>query len=1252
LVLFVPTYILMKKNKFLKTFFIGALVCVMASGLPSLIALAALDWVERQPAGDVDGNWRIVASDADGSNIIIGQSGRLYTSSDSGANWTERQPAGDVDGVWTSVASDADGSNLIAGNQGGRLYTSSDSGANWTERQPAGDVNASWRIVASDADGSHLVAAVLNGRLYTSSDSGANWTERQPAGASNRAWLSASSDSDGSNLIVGYNGGRLYTSSDSGANWTERQPVGNINRDWQTASSDADGSHLVAAGSNRLYTSSDSGANWTERQPAGNVNRAWQAVGSDDDGSHIVAAVVSTSNGGRVYVSSDGGVSWNEERPAGDVNLNWWGADTNSDGSRYVVAASGGRLYTSVPDETAPTISTLSPEDNAVDVAIDTTLVLTFDETVAASSTGDIVLYSSDDEIVETIPANDGQVSVSDDEVTITLSADLDYNASYYVLVDEGAFEDESGNPFAGITTDTTWNFDAVVDVTAPTISTFSPEDDATDVAIDTTLVLTFDETMVASSTGDIVLYSSDDEIVETIPANDGQVSVNNDEVTITLSSNLTPGEGYYILVDEGAFEDGAGNAFAGIADATTWNFTTFIDEDAPTVSETYPEDNATGVPLDILSSEDMYVAFDENIVAATGNITVYDASDDSVVVVFDITSEDYIEISGSEVYLYFEEMLDYETDYYILIDEAALEDESGNPFAGITDATTWNFTTVPPLALEFERVSVNDEGEEADASSAGEGAPTVSLDGRYVAFHSDATNLIADDANDSSDVFIYDRETDTIEAVSRNDEGDLGDSGSYAPSISEDNRYIAFQSSAANLVVDDTNDSNDVFVYDRTLDTIERVSVNDEGEEGDDYAQSPIISANGRYVAFESDATNLVADDTNDSNDVFVYDRDTDTIERISINDEGAEGDSSSSAPAISSDGRYVAFQSSATNLVADDTNGSNDVFVYDRTLDTIERVSVDDEGTEGDDGSYSSTLSADGRYVAFESDATNLFVDDENGGLDSFVYDRDTDSIERIGVDGDGTGNPYISADGRYVLFQYYVDDDSGERTDIYRYDREEDELLFVTEGALEGGEVNYSTTAGALSEDGLVLTFSSSADNLVSGDTNESIDIFVYEEVVDEEEEEPEEEEEEESSGGGGSSSSHRRSSSNSSSSDSDSSSIESLIKRVNELKTILAALIGGTPSTGGSGNPACTFTRDLTINSLGEDVRCLQEFLIAQNKGPAAQALGANGSTAFFGALTQAALAEYQAVVGIVPPAGYFGPVTRAYIEGVM
>src|SRR5207247_916970 len=177
---------------------------------------------------------------------------------------------------------------------------------------------------------------------------------------------------------------------------------------------------------------------------------------------------------------------------------------------------------------------------------------------------------------------------------------------------------------------------------------------------------------------------------------------------------------------------------------------------------------------------------------------------------------------------------------------------------------------------------------------------------------------------------------------------------------------------------------------------TTERVSVASGGTEGDDASLGSALSADGRFVAFDSDASDLVAGDTNGVSDVFVHDRQTGTTERVSVASGGAQGNGSSGLigfafpPALSADGRFIAFVSFATNLVAGDTNAATDVFVHDRQTGTTERVSVDSDGTEGNDASLGFALSADGRFVAFQSDATNLVAGDTNGATDVFVHDR----------------------------------------------------------------------------------------------------------------------------------------------------------------------------------------------------------------------------------------------------------------------
>ncbi len=226
---------------------------------------------------------------------------------------------------------------------------------------------------------------------------------------------------------------------------------------------------------------------------------------------------------------------------------------------------------------------------------------------------------------------------------------------------------------------------------------------------------------------------------------------------------------------------------------------------------------------------------------------------------------------------------------------------------------------------------------------------------------------------------------------------GAQGNDDSYIPSISADGRYVAFHSIASNLVAGDTNDIWDVFVHDRLSGTTERVSVDSSGVQGNSQSSDASISADGRYVAFWSVASNLVAGDTNGYYDAFIHDRLSGMTERVSVDSSGAEGDAGSNAASISADGRHVAFTSGASNLVAGDTNGADDVFVHNRLSGTTERVSVDSSGAEGNAGSNGPSISPDGRYVAFTSDASNLVAGDTNNVRDVLVHDRAAGTTER---------------------------------------------------------------------------------------------------------------------------------------------------------------------------------------------------------------------------------------------------------------
>ncbi len=392
---------------------------------------------------------------------------------------------------------------------------------------------------------------------------------------------------------------------------------------------------------------------------------------------------------------------------------------------------------------------------------------------------------------------------------------------------------------------------------------------------------------------------------------------------------------------------------------------------------------------------------------------------------------------------------------------------------------------------------------------------PSTSADGRYTAFWSAANDLVAGDTNGRYDVFVVDRQTCAIDRVSLSSGGAAGNNDSQFPSISGDGRYVAFMSVATNLVAGDTNAAPDIFVRDRTNNTTVRASVTTAEAQATGSplgSVRPGISANGQFVAFMSFATNLVTGDTNGNSDVFVRDLVNTTTQRVSIatgGAEGTDGNSNYNKPVLSADGRYVAFASNMIGLVPGDTNSAQDIFRHDRQTGTTIRVSVSSAGVQTENFADASgpVISADGRFIAFDSYAAVLVAGDTNALYDVFVRDVDTSTTSRVSLINQGgqplafpwsnSVAPAISGDGRYVAFSSGAADlvpgDSNGWNDVFVHDRTTGITRRVST-SFDGIQGDFHAQFADISADGQFVAFGSSAMTLVANDTNFTDDVFI--------------------------------------------------------------------------------------------------------------------------------------------------------------
>lgn len=328
----------------------------------------------------------------------------------------------------------------------------------------------------------------------------------------------------------------------------------------------------------------------------------------------------------------------------------------------------------------------------------------------------------------------------------------------------------------------------------------------------------------------------------------------------------------------------------------------------------------------------------------------------------------------------------------------------------------------VKVLPPALQRVSESSAGIQADDRSV---FPTVSASGRYAAFISSATNLVPNDTNGVPDAFVRDLETRAVERVSVGSNGEQATGESVGVSISADGRYVAFDASGSNLVAGNPCGSTGcVYRHDRVTGVTELVSV---AISGQPTAQSyhPSISADGTKVAFASSATNLVASDTNTKADIFVRDLVAGTTDRVSVDSDGGQADGASTFPRISGDGGYVAYVSAATDLVPGDTEGKTDVFLWSEGTQSVLRVSQTPEGAGGNSMSGPPAISADGRYVVYSTASDNLVAPDTNNYDDILRWDRVSQESILVSLTQAGSQvfadfwSPAISADGEHVTF-----------------------------------------------------------------------------------------------------------------------------------------------------------------------------------------------------------------------------------------
>ncbi|WP_209874661.1 Ig-like domain-containing protein [Paenibacillus silagei] len=532
---------------------------------------------------------------------------------------------------------------------------------------------------------SRLVAVGDAGKIVTSTDGGILWTASFVPDVN--ANLNAVAFGNNKFVAVGDNG--IVLTSVNGTVWEKvtRKPTDNSNLNLNGIT--FGGGMFVAAGASGIVVTSPDSSKAAEKVIGSNVNLKGVAFGN--------SVFMAAGDGGKVFSTTDLGQTWKPETTNATANLN--GIVFNSGQNQFIAAGDSGEIIMSYVVPNIPRVLSLTPGNDETDVDIDRNLEIMFNQPVEAGTENIYIFKAADTSTpVETIPADDASrvtVNPANNTVTINPGKNFDSGTKYAVTVDENAFTNgASGN--AAITAEE-WSFTTVAgpgDTEAPTVSDYSPVPGAVGVAIDTNLTLTFSEDVTTDS-GNIVIYDSMDEgNLMVIPVNSADVTVKDNVVTIVPYDDFKYSTTYFVNIDEGAFKDLAENAnsYAGISDKDTWQFTT---EDAPdtapplTIGFT-PENGATNVEI----GTNLTLTFNEDVQKGEGQIKIYNSTNSEALPVTLPVDSDEVTIDGKVVTINPQADLEYGATYYVQIDNGTFTDMSGNSYAGITNSTTWRFST------------------------------------------------------------------------------------------------------------------------------------------------------------------------------------------------------------------------------------------------------------------------------------------------------------------------------------------------------------------------------------------------------------------------------------------------------------------------------------------------------------------------------------------------------------------------------